>query len=499
MPSKNLGIKNYSVYIPTLRLDRKDILNAVGWIDPSQQAHRKGQRAVCDFDEDTITMAVEAARLAVSTNTVKNISACILGSTTLPFADRLNASIVTTALGLDDNTEAFDVTGSQRAGLSAMRLAANLAGQSISAATDDSDVLCVAVDQRRGKPGSAIELVCGDGAAALVLGQEDVIARILAHKVSTIDFVDHFRRSDQRFDYLWEQRWIREEGYFKLVEPVVHSVLNEAKINADEISHFILPCPIARVREKLAKRLGIKPEAIRDNFQKTFGETGAAHSLVMLCDTLDVAKPGDKILVAGFGQGCETFILEVTPLIKKRHATRPVSLESEENDHLIPYVKYLAINELMQTDFGPRSETDSKTAVSTAHRHSKQIGRLIAGECSVCGTIQFPKSAICVNPNCNHEGPQSEHPLADEMAKIKSITTDYLGFSRSPPNRYGMVEFTSGARMIVNFSSRGDLEPAVGTDVNMVYRIKDVDPLRNYQRYCWKALPVRTKNKGENS
>ena len=35
------------------------------------------------------------------------------------------------------------------------------------------------------------------------------------------DFVDHFRRQLDGFDYEWEERWIRQEGYLKLVAPAV--------------------------------------------------------------------------------------------------------------------------------------------------------------------------------------------------------------------------------------------------------------------------------------
>ncbi|MBV1901703.1 MAG: hypothetical protein KUG56_08525, partial [Kordiimonadaceae bacterium] len=282
MSNTEIGIKSYGSYIPSLRLDRREIIKSVGWANPGQFAHGKGQRAVCDFDEDTITMAVEAARRVIPKSGSTHISALVIGSTTLPFADRLNASVISTALGLDDALESFDVTGSQRAGTSALRLASRLASS-----TSTSDVLCVAVDQRRGKPGSIVELVCGDGAAALTLGQGDVIARILAHQVTTIDFVTHFRQADQRHDYVWEERWVREEGYLKLVEPVLQKLLDEAQVSAGDIDHFILPCPIARVRETISKRMGINPEAVANNFQKSFGETGAAHSLVMLCDVLD--------------------------------------------------------------------------------------------------------------------------------------------------------------------------------------------------------------------
>jgi uncharacterized OB-fold protein len=52
-----------------------------------------------------------------------------------------------------------------------------------------------------------------------------------------------------------------------------------------------------------------------------------------------------------------------------------------------------------------------------------------------------------------------------------------------------LVQFDNGARVLMEMV---DVDPAkfdVGTPLRMVYRIKEVDSLRHYNRYFWKAAP----------
>jgi len=487
------GITAFGFYVPSLRLQRKTLLDEFGWINPGLAAYRQGARAVCDFDEDVVTMAVEAVLRSRSQDALSNASALFMASSNFPFVDRLNTSIVAAACGMSNMLEAVDVANTQRAGLSALRMAREFSSHNAA----EQEVICVASDKRRGRPGSTVEMTSGDAAAAFAFGSEKVLARILAHRASTVDFVDHFRAAGAAYDYGWEERWIRDAGYLKIAPPVLLATLEDAGVSPEEIDHFIFPSTIRGVTAQLAKAAGIAKDAICDDFQDILGEAGVAHPLLMLADTLSSAGAGEKILLAGFGQGCEAFVLETTPEIStmsKQDGVRAKVQGDEQMD--LPTLRYLSFNGQLDVDFGARAEADRKTSLSAAYRHAPDLARLVAGICTVCGTVQFPKAAICVNPNCRHEGEQDDHSLAQEAASIKTITTDWLGFSLNPPNRYGMVEFESGARMIVNFTGTAH-EPAISGTINMAYRIQEFDPMRNYHRYCWKAKPDRVEAGGE--
>ena len=93
----------------------------------------------------------------------------------------------------------------------------------------------------------------------------NVIAKFLGSHSQTLDFVDHFRGEGEDFDYGWEERWIRDEGYTKIVPAAVKALLEKTGVAAADIAHFILPCPFAKLDQTIAKQCGIDPAKTRDN------------------------------------------------------------------------------------------------------------------------------------------------------------------------------------------------------------------------------------------
>ena len=246
-----IGITGFGAYVPRLRLERAAIVAATAWADPGLRGLGRGERSICDWDEDSVTLAVEAARDCLTGRPRSRIARVVHASTSAPFADRQSSAVVAAALGLDTDIAALDVAQSQRAGTSALLLALGAHHE------PDTESLVVAAEHRRCKPGSSRELLYGDGAAALTLGGEGVVARVLGCASRTHDFVDHYRRALDGFDHDWEERWVRDEGYLKLVPPVIAAALRNAGIEASTIRHFVLPCIYSRVREAVAKESGI--------------------------------------------------------------------------------------------------------------------------------------------------------------------------------------------------------------------------------------------------
>ena len=83
-----------------------------------------------------------------------------------------------------------------------------------------------------------------------------------------------------------------------------------------------MPCVLARVAAGIAKKAGMPEQAVRDNVVPCAARRGA--SLVMLAQVLEEAKPGDKILVVGFGQGCDALLFEATENLGKLAPRRGV-------------------------------------------------------------------------------------------------------------------------------------------------------------------------------
>ncbi|MGK2739742.1 hydroxymethylglutaryl-CoA synthase family protein [Tepidicaulis sp. LMO-SS28] len=485
--SGEFGLTAYGGYIPRLRLQRKSITTANAWVAPNLMGKGKGERSMCNWDEDALTMAVEAARdLLGPDDDRSHIDTLYFGSTTMPFADRLNAGVISGALTLDRHVQAADIASSQRAGTSALLQALHAVKAGAS-----KNALVVAADKRKARAVSAQELDFGDGAAALSVGTENVIATYLGGGALTVDFVDHFRGAGEEFDYNWEERWIRDEGYMKLVPQAVSEALSNAGLKAEEIDHFILPCTLAKAPQAVAKKLGIAPEKVRDTLAAQCGETGAAHSLVMLVHALQEAKPGDKILVAQFGAGADALIFQATDKISSVKAKGIMGALADRQEET-NYMKFLTFNGLVEWEKGMRAEQDKKTALTTLYRNEDMILGLVGGRCTETGVVQFPRARISVSPNNPAVDTQEPYKFAERKARILSWSADYLTFSMAPPNHYGMMDFEGGGRIYMDITDVAPGEVESGMEMRMVFRIKDVDEKRGFKRYFWKAVPVRS-------
>ncbi|MCO5085437.1 MAG: OB-fold domain-containing protein [Methylobacteriaceae bacterium] len=475
------GILRYGAYVPMRRLQRKAMVAANSWFNGSLKSQGKGERAMANWDEDSVTMAVAAARDCLGDFDRDQLSAVHLASTTLPFADRLNAGIVAGALNLAEGVGGHDHSASQRAGLSALADALNAGG---------GPILVTAAEKRRTKAASPLELSSGDGAAALLVGEGDLIAELVAHATRTVDFVDHYRGDGVAYDYTWEERWIRDEGYNKIVPATLKDLFAKAGVTGADIAHFVMPCTLAKVAGPIARKAGIAESALRDNLAMVCGDTGAAHALVMFAHALESAKAGELILVVAFGQGCDALLFRATDRIGAVTPARGVSGFLARRREETNYQKFLAFNDTIEMERGMRSELDKATALSSLYRNRNTITGFVGGKCNVCGTLQFPKTNICVNPNCNAFHSQEPQPFSDLEGRIMSYTADNLTYSADPPACYGMVQFDAGGRVMIDFTDVTPDEIDVGRKMDMVFRIKDYDGQRGFTRYFWKATPA---------
>lgn len=479
------GITGYGAYIPRLRMQRTAIAAAHGWMAPSLKGLAKGRRAFTSWDEDAVTMAVEAARDALGTSDRGSIRDLRLASTNAPYADLQNATIVAGALGLRAETSTLDIAGSQRAGVGAL-LSALRAGAA------EQDILCIAADNPRGKPASTQEMTYGAGAAAFRLGTNKPVAVLAGSASRQALFVDHFRTADNDYDYFWEERWIRDEGYSKLVPPTVRDALTAAGIAADGVDHFILASPYRNTATTMAKALGVKAEAVRDDLDADCGYAGTAHGTLLLASTLANAKSGETILVVAFGQGVDAMVLRVTDAISDFRPVRGVAGALAEGQSHDAYLRMLSYSNQINLEWGMRAEKVVKTPLTDQYRSQDQLASFVAGKCGCCGTVQFPQLPTCVNPGCGAARAQFEPtPLTDVPASMLTYTGDWLSYHPAPPLYCGFVQFANGARLMMEVVEVGEAGLEVGTPLRMVFRRKDNDKDRGYVRYFWKATPVQ--------
>ena len=481
-----VGIVSYGGYVPRYRLERKKIFKAMGWMDPSTGSNSKGEKAVANFDEDSITMAVAAGIDAIGGIDRSEVEGVYFASTTMPYKERLNAGIVTAALGLNDHIRAADFSGGLKAGTSALLSAF----EGVKSGEMRNIVVC-ASDCRLGGPATAEEMIFGDAAAAFVVGDNDVIAELKGHYSITYDFGDHYRGEFAKFDRKWEDRWVRDLGYDQFVPMAVRGLLDKYGLEITDFAKVIYDCHYAAERRKLNKVLGITNEMEQSNFQLEIGQMGTAQSLVMLAGALEKAKPGDKLLVVSFGSGCDALYFEVTENIRNKNENSGVSGSLANRADLDVYEKYLVWRDILPGNTGLRSEEDLWTRWSALWRKRREVLGLWGSKCTKCGTPQLPAQRVCTNPDCGAIDQMEEYLFSDKKGRIVSFTGDMLAASYNPPAVYGAIEFEGGGKYYFDFTDCNLEEVATGMAVSLSFRRKYYDKKRDISGYFWKAVPMK--------
>ncbi|NQX89159.1 MAG: OB-fold domain-containing protein [Halioglobus sp.] len=478
------GVLAFGAYLPQRRLQRQAIAAAHAWFEPSLAALARGERSMGGWDEDSNTLSVEAARACLAAQDRQQVNSLYIGSTSFPFLDRQNAALVAEALSLSPNLRTFDLASSRKAGTSAL----------LAACEGDfhgGSALVIASDKRRTKAASSAEMTYGDGAAAVLVGEGDVLAELVGSHTLSVDFIDHFRTGESEFDYHWEARWVREEGVMKIVPEAVTALLHRTAVGASDIRHFCCPVGSAREQAALVHALGISADALVDNLETHCGNTGAAHPVLMLVGALEAAQPGQLILVAGFGQGCDVLLFRATEALARQSSGGGLQANLANRLEESNYFKFLSFNRLITMEHGIRAETDKNTGLSTAYRNRALTTGFHGGRCRECGTLQIPMAPICVNPDCAAVDSQDPHPFADAAAVLRSYTSDRLTYSPNPPAWYGMIQFEQGGRIMIDFTDvQVERGLHVGMPMRMVFRVRDYDHKRGFRRYYWKAAPV---------
>lgn len=475
------GILQFGAYLPRLRLERTAIAEATGWAAGLRGGKPKGARSYCAWDEDSLTLAVEAARDCLVGLDRSTVQALAFASTTHPFADRNNAGVVAEALDLPTALRTIDSAGHQRAGVASMLDAVR------TARSGAGPTLVVAADSRAAKPASEQEQRFGHGAAAVLIGAgPDLAAEWLGDASLRADFVDHFRSAEAETDYAYEERWVRDEGYLALMPQAIAAALGS--IDPATVKHLVVQGP-QRFATAVAKASRIAATALADDLHAECGDTGVAHPILLLGGVLERAQTGDLIVVASFGQGCDAIVLRATG--RKASHGRGCAGAVASGVPNREYLRFLSNSGVVAIDWGMRAERDNRTAQPAAWRRHRDVTAFVGGRCGKCGTVQYPRARACVNPACREFDTQVPEPLAEKTGRIKTFTEDWLAVTRSPPHVYGNVELEGGGNVFIEFTDTRPGESSVGLPVGFAFRIKDYDALRGFRRYFWKAVPVR--------
>jgi len=336
-----VGIVGYGAYIPRHRIKVEEIAKVWG---ANAENYKRGlmltEKSVPAHDQDTITMSVEASRKALARAGIdpKKIGAVYIGSESHPYAVKPSGTVLAEAIGATPDVHCADFEFACKAGSEGMFVASGLVeGGSIEYG------LAVGADTSQGAPGDALEYSAAAGAAAFIFGKSDLVATIEATYSFMTDTPDFWRREYQ-FYPSHAGRFTGEPAYFKHTLGAARGILERNNLTPDDIDWVVFHQPNGKFPMRVGKTLGFSKKKIEPGWLcPVLGNTYSGASPLGLTAVLDIAKPGQKILMVsyGSGSGSDAFIFKTTDrLLEVRDKATLTRTMLDKNKKYIDYGTY---------------------------------------------------------------------------------------------------------------------------------------------------------------
>lgn len=316
------GIVSYGVYIPRFRIRLDEIARVWGDGEEITEGLRVFEKSVPDLDEDTVTIAVEAARNALQRARIdpKRIGAIYAGSESHPYAVKPTATIVGQAVCTSSSFTAADFEFACKAGTAALQACLGLVSSNL------IDLgLAIGADVSQGAPGDMLEYTAAAGGAAYLIGSRDVAAEIEGTYSFTTDTPDFWRREGMPYPE-HGGRFTGEPAYFKHVAGAARGLLERMGTAPNDYDYAVFHQPNGKFPVRVAKMLGFSKKQIEPGLiVPLIGNTYSASCLIGLAATLDIAKPGERIFVTSFGSGAgsDAFSISVKDKIEEIRCGAP--------------------------------------------------------------------------------------------------------------------------------------------------------------------------------
>jgi len=339
-PSRPVGIVGYGSYVPRYRLPAREVARI--WTDPGAGVPIK-EKAVPGLDEDVATMSIEAARNALARAGVSptDIRAVWVGSESHPYAVKPTSTIVAEAIGAVPHVQAADWEFACKAGTEAMVAAIGFVGSSMA-----RYALAIGMDTAQGRPGDALEYTAGAGGAAYLLGPAEESLAVIESSYSYVtDTPDFWRREYQRYPE-HGQRFTGEPAYFKHITEAAQTLMQASGTTAADYKYAIFHQPNTKFPQRVAAQLGFNKEQIAPGMLvSVIGNTYAGAAMIGLTAVLDIAQPGDRVLMVSFGSGAgsDAFDLKVSQAIHERRDRAPKTKDYIARRTEIDYGMYVRL------------------------------------------------------------------------------------------------------------------------------------------------------------
>ena len=468
------AIKSTGAYIPYYRLRREEIVRAWG-------GAQRGEKAVANFDEDSITMAVEAGRDALHGIDRKTIDGIYFATTTAPYKEKQGAAVIASALNLKKEVFTVDFTDTLRAGTNALRAAVD----AVKAGSAQS-VLVIAADCRLGAPGSEFEQVFGDGAAALLIAKDGSFDLVSTY-THTSEIIDQWRVDNQIFTKKWEDRFVATQGYLANISEAINTFMKQQNMSLKDFNRVALYAPDARGYQEACRMLKLDAKTqVQNPMFDTVGNTGAAFALLILVAAVEEANTDDKLLLVSYGDGCDIFTFHVKEKPAMDKERRGVQGYLKAKNYLPNYEKYIRFRELLEVESGRRRPPQVSSAV-VIHRDRRMIYSLNSSECTNCGRAFFPPQRVCLY--CQAKDQFKEVSLTERKGKLFTFCKDELAQSLDPPVVVSIVDLEGNLRFYGQMTDRDPEKVELDMPLDLTFR--KMGEAGGYHNYFWKCRPVR--------
>jgi hydroxymethylglutaryl-CoA synthase len=470
-----VGITSVGAYVPYYYISRETIGKAWGG------KGGKGVRSMMNEDEDSVTMAVEAARKCLKFVGREQITGLIFASTTAPYQEKSHAGIVSAACDFPREIFTTDLGGSLKNGTSAVKMAASIAAED-----ENAEMMVVAADCRNAMPKTAKEPMLGDAAAALVIGHKNVIATLDCFCTVSDEIVDVWRNEGEKFVNWGEGRFILDKGYSNSLSKAIKMVFEKTGLSAADFTKVILPAPDLREYQRVAKKLGFQPDQVQDPLLNDVGDSGTAQVLLTLVYALESASAGDRLLVANYGNGADAMVLTVTDEIGKIRNEKMVHTLLSTRKEFPDYSRFLAFRRIAPTT---ESRYNLKPSNAKTWREQDTFIRFKGCKCKKCGAENFPANRVCYK--CGSVDEFELVNCADRLTKVFTFTLDELaGTANAPVVGQVCADDEFGVRYYNIMTDFDPKEVALGMPLEFTFR--RMNELGNFKNYYWKFKPVRT-------
>jgi len=483
-----IGIQDFGTYLPYYRYARK--VQGLAWDLKQAMPLLIGERTVASFDEDTVTMAVEAVLNCLEGHDPTGVDALYFASTTAPFGEKSAAAIVALAADLSPRRVA-DFGSSLRASSSAFQAALDAVK-----AGSAKQVVVAAADMRQAAPGSVMESIIGDGAGALLIGQSgpelsepggDVLAEVSASFHVTQHLFDTWRLQNQPYLNTDDEGYADTRGYRTMVAQALNGLLKAASLKPTDLSRVVVYAPDGRNYMEVAKRSPAPAAFNPEPLLMGAGNLGTASTFAQLALVLETAQPGDRIALINYGDGADAYLLTVTEAIRRRRPRRGVMHWLNSKGYLPSYQMALFFRQGIPGKPVWPAELEAWTSVPLLQREQHALLNFYGVKCNHCGSVWWPQRRVCYD--CGTQDNFTPLKLS-RQGIIASCVAEWATPSPLSPVGMAVVDTDDGARLTVPMCDVDIDTVKIGDPVEFCFRIYHVS--KNIPHYAWKVRPIRS-------